>query len=378
MRVSSWLGFAERWEGCRLFWPSRRSWLLMRTPRSLSGWLSDGQIRIGKHMATTVTPPTPSVAENAPSDAVAFDDLIGLGSEPDEGEAVTAPPPAPAEPPPSVPAAAEPPASATTTPTGVQEVQPPQSQAPTPPMAQPQVQQPAPSQPPAATPQVVTPPAPPQPVAPQPTVQAPPPQPAQQPPRLTQEEVIQRRQALIDDIAGRYAISEEDKAALAVEPEKVLPKIAGRLYVDVYEAVLQASLSQLPQLINGYTQVQRVAQQHEQAFYSKWPALQKPEYEPTIRQIAATYRQMNPQASADDMMNAVGVISMVQLGLGTAPASAAPPAAAPPPAQVPVQQPPVVAQRPFTPAGVGGANSTPAAATPGPFDDLLAPDRYED
>lgn len=333
-------------------------------------------------MATTVTPPTPSVAENAPSDAVAFDDLIGLGSEPGEGEALTPTPPAPPEPPPSVPAAAEPPASATTTPVGVQEVQPPQPQAPIPPVeqpvAQPPVQPPAQPPQPVATPQAAVPPAPPQPVAPQPPVQVPPAQPVQQPPRPTQEEVLQRRQALIDDIAGRYAISEEDKAALAVEPEKVLPKIAGRLYVDVYEAVLQASLSQLPQLINGYNQVQRVAQQHEQAFYSKWPALQKPEYEPTIRQIAATYRQMNPQASADDMMNAVGVISMVQLGLGTAPAPVAPPAATPPPAQVPVQQPQQAAQRPFTPAGVGGANTTPAAGTPGPFDDLLAPDRYED
>lgn len=330
-------------------------------------------------MAATTVTPVPTVteptagSENQPSDSVAFTDILDVGDvdEPvgpsagtvDDSAPVAAPevasPVPPVEPTPVV--TAQPPVSepAPVVQPVVQAPQPAVVTQPVSPPAQPvQVQQP---------PQQVQ-----QPVPPFALPQAP----VAQPPMPTAEEqraaIIQRRNALIEDITNRYQISEEDKAALAVEPEKVLPKIAGRLYVDVYEAVLQASMAQLPSLIHGFNQVQQVVQQHEQAFYEKWPALHKPEYEPTVRQIAATYRQMNPTAAPEDVMNAVGVMATVHLGLGQAQPSVAP---APTPQ---VAAPPAVpAQRPFTPAGVGGAPPPSVAATPLPFDDLLAVDTDE-
>lgn len=236
---------------------------------------------------------------------------------------------------------------------------------PEPPPAEPNkgVAEPPPSEPPAAAAAVATPPAqvaqpvetsagqpssPVQPVAP--------PQPAEPPPAapkvLTQEEFLAKRNELQQTFASHYTLSEDDKLLLQTEPEKVLPKIAANVAVDVFEAASRIILGQIPQMIEQHLVGQRAATEAREAFFKDFPSLNKPEYYPTLRQVTQMYRQMNPQVPYADAIKAIGKHAMLMLGLsaeGTSPANTPPP---PPP-------------RPATPLMPGSAAVRPNAASSG-------------
>lgn len=161
------------------------------------------------------------------------------------------------------------------------------------------------------TPQVETPPS--QPTTESPTVPS-------RPSELTTEEVLANRKKIEDTLASRYVISEEDQADLMHDPQKVLSRLAAQVTLNAYEAAFQAIYSQLPALMGSFNQQIQAGRQAEEAFYSQWPNLRKPEYEATIREIAATYRQMFPRAAREEAMQQIGLIASAKLGvLPTAP-----------------------------------------------------------
>lgn len=170
----------------------------------------------------------------------------------------------------------------------------------------------------------------------------------------TREQILAQRQRLVDDVAGRYGFTEEEVSALQTEPEKVLPKLAGKLFVDVYESVLQTVWAQMPSVLNTFTEHRSDAQKAEDAFYEAYPQLNKPEYKPEIYRIGAMYRQMYPQATKEQFIRDVGTQGLIRFNLHTTPPAA------------PTTTPP------FTPAAPGGA--PPAApgkkASVNPFEQM--------
>jgi hypothetical protein len=136
---------------------------------------------------------------------------------------------------------------------------------------------------------------------------------------------------LVKDIAGRYGLSEEQKELLLTEPEKVLPDMIGRLYVDVFEGVLQAMMAQLPNYMHTYMQQADASRDRESQFYKRWPMLDKPEYKPHVNKLVATYRRLYPSATFEDVLENVGLQAIVALKIpreqvlgGAAPATPAP------------------------------------------------------
>lgn len=236
---------------------------------------------------------------------------------------------------------------------------------------------------PQPTPSQVTPPAQPvatPPAAPQQPAQAQPPaqpqaQPVQQPPAptMTREQEIQeiqaRRESLQNDIAQRYGLSEQDKEQWLTEPEKVVPRMAARLYVDVFDSVFQAVFAQVPQLMMQFMEQRDASRGREESFYKRWPMLSKPEYKPTINRLVGMYRQFNPQVPFEQMLEDVGVQALTALKIPldqlqpAAQAPAAPAAAAPAPV-------PAV-RHGYQPAAPGGVAPVPTQQKSTVWDELL-------
>ena len=155
----------------------------------------------------------------------------------------------------------------------------------------------------------------------------------QAPVEPTQEQLNEFRTQFESAIASRYAFSEADALQLQTEPEKVLPKLAAKMYADVLEDVNRMIQQSIPVAAQYAQQAQQAAVQEERArgeFFSAWPELRN--YEAQVLAMGDAFRKMNPNASPQETIQRVGEITMAALGLQR---------------KKPAQQPP------YKPAGAG-------------------------
>ena len=151
-----------------------------------------------------------------------------------------------------------------------------------------------------------------------------------------------------------YAVNDEDAAALLTEPEKVLPKIAARLHMEVLENAMRAVQAMVPTMIE---QVQRSSETNNRAkslFTSINPDLADPKFEPAIMQLGQTFRKVNPTADAETAAKAIGALVRSALNIPAPQASVG----------GVVQTPPAMpAPAPFTPARGGGGGTVPVPSS---------------
>jgi len=174
----------------------------------------------------------------------------------------------------------------------------------------------------------------------------------------TAEDIRKAREDLQADITKRYAVTEEDEVMLLTEPGKVLPKMVGRLFVDVYEAVFQNVVAQLPALVQGIQHSQQTGNEATKFFFGQWPGLNKPEYMPEIRRVVNIFRQVNPKATLEEMTATVGALVSAQLKVP------------PPAAEAPPTSPPPKPHKPVSP-GSSGAGLPAGGAKPSEFEAFI-------
>ena len=177
-----------------------------------------------------------------------------------------------------------------------------------------------------------------------------------------------------------YALTEEQSAELATDPEalgKLVPRIAARVYMDAVTGTLGQVLQHLPQAVEQALQTRNVASSSEEKFFEMWPQLKDPIHRDTIGQLGVAYRQVHPLATPEEFTKNVGAQAMLALQLMPG-ASAAPPATngsgVPVVAAAPVTPPPAPA---FTPAG-GSPPSTGKLPKANPYSDLAEEFARED
>jgi len=146
-----------------------------------------------------------------------------------------------------------------------------------------------------------------QPAPPEPVAQTP----AETPPGQSYDEL---KSNAVAELEKRYALSQEDADAMISEPEAVIPKLAARLYVDIYENMMNMLQHQLPHVVRDVQTTSSRQQKDEEAFYTAWPALRNVDRNELIR-IGQMYRQLNPQATREQFIQDVGVQSMVRFRL---------------------------------------------------------------
>lgn len=216
------------------------------------------------------------------------------------------------------------------------------------------VEPPAGETPPAAAapetpPATPTPPASPTPApAAQETPQTPTPQPVQAVPAADPNEYATWRETRLGQLAEHYAVEEADATALLTEPEKVLPKLAARVHMEVLESSMRAMQAMMPVVMQQIQQHNEVNTSAQNLFYSVNQDLRDPKLEPAIMQLGQVYRNVNPNAGPEEAARAIGALVRSALGMAQGPA---------PVMQTPSA--PAAAPVPFTPARGGGGGNTP-------------------
>lgn len=150
-----------------------------------------------------------------------------------------------------------------------------------------------------------------------------------------------------------YAMSEEESRTLFEAPEKVLPRLAAKVHLEVVQNVLGTLGQILPGTIFAVQQAQVQQNALLEDFWGSHPTLDRKADHASVMEIARVYRQQNPSASFDDFKKVVGSTAMVRLGkLPVAPG------------QVPVAVAPVRGA-PTAPAARGSTPLAPVAPPSG-------------
>ncbi len=156
------------------------------------------------------------------------------------------------------------------------------------------------------------------------------------------------RTSVLEQMEKSYQFSEEDANLVRIEPEKALPKLAARLFVDIYEAISHGVYTQLPTIINTLSEQRASSTKHEGSFFEAFPELNKPEYAEQLGRTGKFWRDQNPDATAEQAVQGIGTTAMAMLGLTKVevPVVETPPAVKPIPPSVPA-------------AAASGAGDTP-------------------
>lgn len=164
-------------------------------------------------------------------------------------------------------------------------------------------------------------------------------------PVVTPEQLQEYKEKFSAALEAHYAFDEEQATALQVEPEKVLPKLAARLHMEVLDNVMQHVYNALPNVIQSYTEMSSREQKAQEEFYSVWPELKG--YDQQVLQMGQMYRQMNPAATPQEAIQRIGEMTMAALGKK----------------RVQEQQPVVPPASPYRPAAPGRVGTPPPSKT---------------
>lgn len=172
-------------------------------------------------------------------------------------------------------------------------------------------------------------------------------------PQAIAAHLFQNRAAVENVIAQQlFQLSVDDVEALQSDAAVAVPKLLARAYVLAQVGFLQQLNRLVPSMLDRHSSTTKAYQANEDKFFSAWPQIDRVKHGDLVYRAATIYRQMNPQASVDDLIDQVGRFVSHQAGLQIAPRGkvAAPAVAS-------ASKPPLG----FRPAGSGpsGIASTP-------------------
>ena len=166
-------------------------------------------------------------------------------------------------------------------------------------------------------------------------------------PAMSPEEAAAVREQYRASLEKAYEFSEDDATALQVEPEKVLPKLAAKLHLEVLDSVMQHVLTSLPDVIKRQTESSSLESRAKGEFFSAWPELAG--HDEQVLQMGKMFRQLNPTADPQTAIQKIGEMTMVALGKQRV-------------AKAQVETP-VAPAVPFRPAAPGRVGTPPPAKT---------------
>lgn len=167
--------------------------------------------------------------------------------------------------------------------------------------------------------------------------------------RTLHTQLEKNRETVVTALSKSYAdtFTDADLEEFDTDRKVAFSKMASRLHVDIAQNVLGTVAHHMPTIVNGLIEAQRRHTMLEDRLYTAYPQLDRAQHSEIVKQIAVTFRQLNPQADAASTIRAVGAIALQQLGVTQA-------------APAPTQQQPV-APRSFQPAANGSAGARPKA-----------------
>ena len=112
----------------------------------------------------------------------------------------------------------------------------------------------------------------------------------------------------VEKMTAQYAagLSEDDVAALATEPEKVLPRLAAQIRMDTMKATISAMGHLMPTLLNSHQQSNALETQAQNAFFGANEDLKDVPMDKIVN-AGRAYRQLNPDVKdPNEVIEGVG------------------------------------------------------------------------
>lgn len=134
------------------------------------------------------------------------------------------------------------------------------------------------------------------------------------------------RSKLLQEIASRYSLPEDMQQQFITAPGQVLPQLVARVYLDVFDAVMNVVTQQMPNMLSQFM----AWRQAEEAFFQRWPELRDPKYHKAIREVAQALKAAEPNITPEQARERIGATVMAMYGLQPRPRPVRPPVPASP------------------------------------------------
>ena len=132
------------------------------------------------------------------------------------------------------------------------------------------------------------------------------------------QQLGRNKDTMIEALATqKFQLSPAEREALEVDAVGVLPKIMARVYFEATVNGLQQLANMVPRMVEHVANERLAENSAETDFHTEWPNIDRnnPVHMKTVAQLAASYRQMNPNASQQDAVKFVGMAATNFLGL---------------------------------------------------------------
>lgn len=155
-----------------------------------------------------------------------------------------------------------------------------------------------------------------------------------------------------------FKLSPEEIEALESNTVEAIPKLMARSFIQAQKNMFQQMARLIPAMMMKQTKALEKHASNEAKFYARWPDLKPEVHGSVVQQYAAVYRQMNPQAKLDEMIEALGPMVMMASKVTPTLSPATPQPVRPAsPMAANGSRPPQPS--PFTPAGPVSGGATP-------------------
>jgi len=201
-------------------------------------------------------------------------------------------------------------------------------------------------------------------------------------PLVLAEALATHEEAAIAHFAQQFSLSPQELELLETNVAEAIPRLLAKTAIRVQQTFLASMGRMVPQMIQRHQEVTRRHSTNEDKFYSAWPQIDRSQLGPTVNRLGALYRQANPNAPLDQMIQELGPFVMATARIpfqGGVPAAApggaaglvVQPAGGSSNGHAPPRTPP---QSPFVPAAGPGVSSAAPISEENPWGFLGASD----
>ena len=196
---------------------------------------------------------------------------------------------------------------------------------------------------------------------PSPPLPAPAAAPAEPPtPAPTMEQIRESYQKNRSDMEANvattvYNLSEDQVQRLDDGDAALIPELMAKVYMDAVTGAVAHMITHLPNMMESVLTGRDGAKVLEDQFYTSNPNINRVEHAETVSRFGLAYRNLYPNAPAEDFIRDVGAQVMVALQIS--------------PSGQPAPEPPAPRTPPFQPAAAGGGKGAAPSPT-NPFEVL--------
>lgn len=135
-------------------------------------------------------------------------------------------------------------------------------------------------------------------------------QPQATPPALSPE---QMQQEAINALMPRYQLSADDDRGMISEPGRVIPKLAAQLHLSIARDLAGVIGQMIPEMVRQHADRAIAGTRAQMEFFSQYPQLNRPEFKPYVAQALSLVRQMNPQATREEVVKRGALLAATEI-----------------------------------------------------------------